>query len=56
MEAFLVGGLVLYAAGTIDDIVTAPLRVRQHNRRLQQVQLAPMVAPGAAGVVLGGRF
>jgi hypothetical protein len=56
VEAFLYGGLALYAIGTIDDVVTAPLRVRQHNQRLQQLQLAPMVAPGAMGLALGGRF
>jgi hypothetical protein len=50
------GGLALYAGGTIDDIVSAPIRVRQHNRRLQQLQLAPMPAPGGIGLALGGRF
>ena len=55
-ELLVWGGLALYVGGTIDDIVTAPLRVRQHNRRLQQIQLAPMVSPRTAGLALGGRF
>jgi hypothetical protein len=53
---FFMGSLVLYAGGTIDDIISAPLRVRRHNQRLQQVQLAPMPTPGGMGVSLGGRF
>lgn len=56
LTLLLLGGLAAYIGGTIDDIVTAPLRVRQHNQRLQQVQLVPMVAPHTAGVALGGRF
>jgi hypothetical protein len=50
------GGLVLYAVATIDDIITAPLRVRKHNRKLDGVVLTPMVTSHSAGLALGGRF
>jgi hypothetical protein len=49
------GGLLLYVGATIDDIVMAPLRVREHNRELQ-LGLAPMVTPHGAGLAIGGRF
>jgi hypothetical protein len=56
VDRIVMSGLALILIGTADDIVTAPLRVRAHNRRLQGVSLAPMVAPRSAGVALGGRF
>jgi hypothetical protein len=49
------GGLALYAVGTIDDIVTAPGRVRRKNRALGYT-IAPVVTPSSTGVMLGGRF
>lgn len=48
------GGLVLI--GTIDDIVTAPLRVRRQNRERAGVAIAPIVTRDTAGLALGGRF
>ncbi len=50
------GGAALFVLGSADDIITAPLRVRAHNRRLQDVTLTPMVTPHAAGLALGARF
>jgi hypothetical protein len=56
-KALVIGGLVLVAAGTIDDIITAPLRVRRQNRaRGWDVGLAPVVTQHSAGFALGGRF
>jgi hypothetical protein len=52
----LIGGLLVYAAGTLDDIITAPLWVREHNRSLESLALAPMVARQSAGIALAGRF
>lgn len=50
------GGAALFVLGSADDIITAPLRVRAHNQRLQDVTLTPMVTPHAAGLALGARF
>ncbi|HWO22935.1 MAG TPA: hypothetical protein VNO30_29445 [Kofleriaceae bacterium] len=56
-KALVISGLVLVAAGTIDDIITAPLRVRRENRaRGWGVGLAPVVTQQSAGFALGGRF
>jgi hypothetical protein len=55
-EYMILGGIAAYLAGTIDDIVTAPLRVREHNRRLSEVSLTPMVTPRGGGIAFGGRF
>ena len=52
----LIGGAGLFLGGTIDDIVTAPRRVRRRNQRLAGVALAPMVTPRSAGLALGGWF
>lgn len=52
----VIAGLLLYAGGTIDDIVTAPLAVRKHNQRLEILGIAPMVTSHGAGLALGGRF
>lgn len=41
----------LYVGGTIDDIVTAPRRVRRHNRART---IQPVITP--AGVAIVGRF
>ena len=49
-------GAVLFAVGTIDDIVTAPGRVREYNRRLHDVAVVPAVHDGGAGLALAGRF
>jgi hypothetical protein len=52
----LLVGLGLVLAGTIDDIVTAPSRVRRHNERLSNLAIAPMLTGSSAGLALGGRF
>lgn len=49
------GGLLLYVGATIDDIVMAPRRVREHNRE-RRLGLAPMVTSHGAGLAIGGRF
>lgn len=51
----MLGGALLYVVATLDDVITAPRRVRRHNEALE-LGLAPMVAPRAAGIALGGRF
>jgi hypothetical protein len=51
--AIVAAGIALVAAGTIDDIVTAPRSARRHNRRLE---LAPVATHRSAGLALGGRF
>jgi hypothetical protein len=52
----ILGGMALVAIGSADDIITAPFRMRAHNRSLQDVTLAPMVTPHSAGLALGARF
>jgi hypothetical protein len=54
--ALLVGGLVLYAAGTIDDILAAPGKARRHNQRLRAMALAPMATPRGGGLAVAGAF
>lgn len=54
-EYLMIGGALLYLGATVDDIITAPRRVRRHNKELE-LELAPMVAPRSAGIAVGGRF
>lgn len=55
--AIAIIGVGMFVAGTIDDIVTAPRRVRRLNREREvSVSLAPMVTHQSAGLALGGRF
>ena len=50
-------GVAAYAAGTIDDILTAPGRAARMNRAAAtRVTLAPQLAPGRAGVAVVGTF
>jgi hypothetical protein len=49
-------GLLLYTAGALDDLISAPLRVRKHNRRIEGLGLAPAVTDRSLGFALGGRF
>jgi len=49
-------GAVLYVSGTLDDIVTAPRRVRRHNERLKDVAVAPLAVSHGGGLGLTGRF
>jgi hypothetical protein len=48
-------GVGLFVAGTVDDIVTAPRRVRRQNRE-RGFALAPIAIPRATGLALSGRF
>jgi len=58
-EVTLVGGLALLGAGTVLDIVTAPIAAHKHNRGLR-LQLAPTVLKAVDGPSVGigvvGRF
>jgi hypothetical protein len=51
----LVGGGLLIG-GTIDDIVTAPRKVRKRNQQMFSVGVAPVVTPRTAGLALSGTF
>lgn len=55
-DKILIGSAVLYVGASIDDILTAPLAVRKHNRRIESLGLAPMVTNHAVGLALSGRF
>jgi len=55
-ELVMLGGLGLFIYGTIDDIVTAPGRVREHNRRLGGLAIVPTIQPGGGGLTLAGRW
>jgi hypothetical protein len=50
------GGVGLFVGGTIDDIVTAPRRVRDHNRAIESFAVVPMIRHGGGTVSLSGRF
>jgi hypothetical protein len=53
------GGLGLYAVGTIYDLATGPSAARRHNARVRAARgltVAPLVQPGASGLVVAGRF
>jgi hypothetical protein len=52
----ITGGMIAYAGGTLDDIVMAPVRVRKHNRALEELALAPMASHHGGGIALAGRF
>lgn len=52
----LVAGFIVYLGGTVDDIITAPLEARKHNKRLEVTGIAPMVTGRGAGLALAGRF
>lgn len=56
----LLGGLGMYIYGTVDDIMTAPRRVRRHNERLNgrlmDVTVAPLAVSRGGGLALTGRF
>ena len=48
-------GSLLYAVGTVVEIVHAPYAAKQRNER-RSIAIAPSIAPGNAGVVIGGAF
>jgi hypothetical protein len=52
----VLGGAALFAAGTIDDIVTAPAAVRRYNRRLHGLAITPILGPDRGGVALAAHF
>jgi hypothetical protein len=59
-EVLMVGGLIAFAAGTVDDIVSAPLKAQRRNeenrRRSLQLTVAPRITSKDAGLVLAGSF
>jgi hypothetical protein len=55
-ERIAIGALVLFVGATIDDIIDAPLRVRRHNKRLENIGLTPMITDRSVSLTLGGRF
>jgi len=54
--ALMLGGAGLYLGGTIDDIATAPGKVRQYNQRFQNVVIAPMIRGDSSVLMIAGRF
>jgi hypothetical protein len=52
----MLSGIGMFVGGTIDDIVTAPRRVRRHNDRIKALAVAPIVHGDGGGLVLSGRF
>jgi hypothetical protein len=55
-SSMLLGGAALLAAGTIDDIVTAPAAVRRYNWRLSGLAITPMLGPDRGGIALAANF
>src|ERR1043166_3206441 len=45
-NGLVIAAIALYAAGTVDDIITAPAAVRRHNERMHHLAIAPIVRPG----------
>lgn len=54
--ALMLGGAGLYVGGTIDDIATAPGKVRRYNERFHDVALVPMIRGDSSGLTVAGRF
>jgi hypothetical protein len=54
--ALFFGGLALYAAGTLDDILSAPGKARRRNQRIHGLALAPLATPRGGGLALAGAF
>jgi hypothetical protein len=54
--AIAIAGVGMFVWGTIDDIVTAPGRVRRLNRERAGIAVAPIVTQHSAGFALAGRF
>ena len=53
-----IAAVALYVGGTVDDFVMAPRDARDHNARLHQVTLVPLVRPDdhGLGVAVAARF
>jgi hypothetical protein len=49
------GGLAVYVAGMVDDLVTAPRVIRDFNAR-HAITVAPVVGQGSTGAAISGRF
>jgi hypothetical protein len=56
IEGLAIGGLGVYAAGTIDDIVAAPGEARRYNERIRSLALVPVIRRDVTGVALAARF
>ena len=55
-QGLVIAAMALYAAGTLDDIITAPAAVRRHNERLRSIAVVPMVRRDAGGLMLAAQF
>lgn len=60
-DYMMLAGLVGFAVGTADDIITAPIEAHRTNRKnraraIKSLSLAPQVTDTSAGFVLGGSF
>jgi hypothetical protein len=53
--ALMVLGGAVFVGGMVDDLVTAPRRVRRYNQE-RGFGVAPIVTPGSAGLALAGQF
>jgi len=51
----IIVGVGLFLSGTVDDIITAPLRARRYKRE-RGVVITPLVTQSSAGLALSGRF
>lgn len=51
----VVGGVIAWVGGTLDDILQAPKRAARHNAR-RRFSLSPMLIPGGGGLALGGEL
>lgn len=55
LAGIVIAGAAAFIVGTIDDIVTAPSRVRRRNEA-RGLALVPIAGGRAAGFAIGGRF
>jgi len=51
-----VAAAALYLGGTVDDLVTAPGKVRRYNRTLHDVAIVPVIRNDSSVLALTGRF
>ncbi len=60
-DYMMLAGLVGFAVGTADDIITAPIEAQRTNRKnrarfVKSVSLAPQLSGNQTGLVLAGTF
>jgi hypothetical protein len=56
IAALMIAGIGLYAAGTIDDIATAPSAAHRYNARFEVMGVVPTMSQHGGGFALAGRF